>query len=125
MGPRVPHAGLDYGPYGRLDGQRHGVLTPVPLRVGQLVGEAVQPDWALLSRRRRGVLVTVALRSWLYRVAGLTRRSRLEREDGTEVETEAGAFGTSRIAPSADTVEVAVALLMFSGVPVSELTVQK
>ena len=124
-GPHVPEATtLDYGPYGRLDGERHGLLTPVPLRVGELTGEVIQPDWALFSLRRRGVQVTLASRSWLYRIAGLTRARRLERRDGTEVATDAGAFGTSRVARSADVVEVAVLLVMLSGVPSSELTVK-
>jgi hypothetical protein len=124
-GPHLPDGRLDFGPYGRLDGERHGLMTPVGLQVGELAGEVVQPDWALFSRRRRSVQVTIAPRSWRYRVAGFTRASRLEREDGTEVATEAGVFGTSRIAESADAVDVAVAVLLFMGVPASELTVQK
>ncbi len=61
-GPRVPHVGLDYGPYGRLDGQRHGLLTASPASLVVL-------DW-------RG---------------GTAPRWRRK-----------PAFGTSRIAPSAD-----------------------
>ncbi len=123
-GSHVPEASLDYGPYGRLDGERYGLRRPVPIRVDEVVGEVVQPDWALFRRRGRGVHVSLGPRFWLYRVAGLTRASRLERRDGTEVATEAGAFGTSRIALDADTVDVAVAVLVFSGVSVWELTVQ-
>jgi len=95
------------------------------LRVGALTGEAVQPDWALFSRRRRSVQVVVATRRWRYRVVGLTSSSGVEREDATPVATRHAVFGTDRIARSADDVEVAMALLLFVGVPVSELTVQK
>ncbi len=98
------------------------MLTPVGIRVGDLVGEVVQPYPARFRRRRRGVHVTLTSRSWLYRIAGLVHRTRLERADGSLVATPAGAFGTSRIALVADAVEVTVVLAMDYGVSTGELT---
>ncbi len=123
-GPHVPGGALDYGPYGRLDGERYRLRVPVRLRVGQLVGEVVQPEWALFSRRPRGVHITLGSGSWLYRVAGLVHRTRLERADGALVAKPAGAFGTSRMASSADAVDVAVVIATSYGVSSGELTVQ-
>lgn len=95
-GPYVPDACLEFGPAGRRDGQRHTSFTePVALRVGTLSGEVAQPDWALFNRRRRGMIVTLDPRSYLYRVTGVSRPM-LERGDRTPVASLGGRSGPTR-----------------------------
>lgn len=122
-GPHLPDARLEFGPHGRLDGERHKLTAPVALRIGDVTGQAVQPEWSLLSRRRRAVRASVGPRLYRYRVAGLTR-SLLEWEDGTPVASLRGVFGANRIAEAADPTDVAVALVLIYGVSISDLTLQ-
>lgn len=37
-GPHLPDSRLDFGPDGRLDGERHGLVTPVGLQVSRRTG---------------------------------------------------------------------------------------
>lgn len=123
-GPNVPDGQLDHGPHGRLDGRQGGFyLTPVTVRVGDLAGEALKPGYALLNRRRRAVEVRLGPRSYRYRVAGFSRPL-LEREDRTPVAGLGGVLGAHRIAEDADGIDVALALLLFAGVPMSEIRAQ-
>lgn len=125
MGPNVPSTQLDVGHWGRLDGQPVAAyMKPVPLHVGSLSGEMVRPDWALFSRRRREVVVTLENRSYLYRITGIAPRELLERENGTPVASLKGVLGSHLIAETADAVDLAVALVMFYGVPPSAIKAQ-
>ena len=83
-GPNTPDAFLDVGPWGRLDDQPVAAyyMKPVPLRVGELSGQAVGPDWALFNRRRRGIAINLGPRCYLYRIAGISSPL-LERDDRT------------------------------------------
>ena len=72
-GPHVPDACLDFEPAGRRDGKPHTSFTePVALQVGTLSGEVAQPHWSLFSRRRRGMVITLGDRTYLYRVTGIS-----------------------------------------------------
>lgn len=124
-GPHVPDAFLGVGPVGRQDGEPVAFyMRPVPIRVGPLSGEVVRADWSLLNRRRRGIVISLDSRSYLYRVAGFVARQLLEREDGTPVTILSGLTGENQIAEDADAVDVAVSLLMVYGVPISAIKAQ-
>jgi hypothetical protein len=122
-GPNVPDGQLDYGPNGRLDGQTYTFAIAVPLRIGELTGQAVQPEWALFNRRRRAIRISLGPRSYRYRVTGFSRPL-VEREDGTPVASLGGVFGAHRIAEAADPTDVALAMLLFAGVSVGEVRAQ-
>lgn len=123
-GPHVPDARLDFGPAGRLDGQSHTSFTdPVAVRVGTLSGEVAQPHWALLNRRRRGMVITLGSRSYLYRVTGIASPM-LERGDGTPVARLGGVLSADQVAEDADGVDVALFVVMLYAVPVSEIKAQ-
>lgn len=121
-GPHLPDAGIEFGPFGRLDGRRHtSFVDPVALSVATLGGEAVQPDSALLSRRRRGIVIRLGPRSYLYRRIGFAREM-LEREDRTPVASLGGVLGSNKMAETVDAVDVALALVMFYAVPVTVMS---
>ncbi len=123
-GPHVPGACVDFGPAGRRDGKPHTSFTePVALQVGTLSGEVAQPHWSLFSRRRRGMVISLGPRSYLYRVTGIASPL-VEREDRTPVARLGGVFGPAQVAEDADEVDLVVALVMIYGVAVGELTVQ-
>ncbi len=123
-GPLVPDARFDFGPSGRLDGQRHtSFVDPVALGVGELSGNAVQPNWALFNRRRRGIKIDLGPRLYLYRIAGISSPL-LERDDRTPVVSFGGVRAPHQVAEEADDVDVALALVMFYGVPDSAIRAQ-
>lgn len=116
-GPHLPDTYLDFGRSGRRDGRRHtSFVDAVALAVGTDIGQAVQPHTAFFSRRRRGIVVTVGGRDYLYRRSGYAS-SQLERDDGSPVARPGGASGTGTIAEAADAIDLAVFLVMFSAVP--------
>ncbi len=116
-GPHLPDGRFEIGRAGRLDGKRHtSLVDPVPVFVGAHTGEAVQLHSAVFSRRRRGIVVNVGERSYLYRHSGYAS-SLLEREDRTPVAIPRGPFRSSTIAEAADAFDLAVFLVMCFAVP--------
>lgn len=123
-GPDVPDARLEFGPAGRFDGKRHtSFADPVALSVGTFSGEVAQPGWALLNRRKRGMVISLGPRSYLYRVTGMSSPL-LERADRSPVARLGGAFGAHQVDERADAVDVALALVMFAGVGVGVVKAQ-
>lgn len=101
-GPSVPGAHLDFGPSGRLDGQPHtSFVESVRLQVGDQQGQAVQPDSGMFSRRRRGIVITVGDRTYLYRLTGISSPL-LERQDRTPVARLGGVLGPGQVTDAAD-----------------------
>lgn len=120
-GPKVASAHLDFGPSGRRDGRRHtSFVDPVGLMVGTYQGEAVRQHSAVFSRRRRGIVIRLGPRSYLYRVTGYAREM-LERGDQTPVASLGGVFGANKIAETVDAFDVVLALVMFYAVPVTAI----
>lgn len=98
-------------------------MTTFTLR-GASADATLSPQGVAARDRRRGITVTLGPHSYVYRVTGALARQLLEREDGTAVAMLRGLRGDDKIAESADAVDLAVALVMFFGVPISAITAQ-